>query len=296
MGMVMGINWCRMSPKPDTDRGELLRLIEQQAIAFQGMPYYWATDPVETPDSYHENTRRQYEEQYLASSRALEGLLEFPHCDPDTGTANDDPTLDPSMRVYPITHNTIFPPQWRLQAHRTFLPEQLPGQIAIWKNWITDISEGCHRHYLLDLYLHETTMRLATHCQDLQSVAEGSLSKTAKWVATPDLVAVRKRIASFPIPTIYPAPVVTPLASSEQTINLDEHSRYQFVCSQMDDLISLTRSWDRRAKDDWKVRYYQDHYQTFQQYLDQYQDEWLRSFFTWADTCCSKGFGLFLDY
>lgn len=45
-----------------------------------------------------------------------------------------------------------------------------------------------------------------------------------------------------------------------------------------------------------KLRYYQDYYPTFEQYLDQSNDDWLHEFFDWAERCSSLGFGLFFDY
>src|SRR5262245_35214319 len=107
-----------MTVKGGVDRTDLSRLVEQQATALQGMPCHWSVDPIEEPDSFHDSTRDRFENQYLESSRALGQLLEFPQCDPVTGTSQDHPDLDPCMRIYPITRNSIFPPRMRQQAHR----------------------------------------------------------------------------------------------------------------------------------------------------------------------------------
>jgi hypothetical protein len=292
----VGIDWYRMSPRPDCDQAELTRLVEQQANAFQKMPYFWATDPIETPSTFHDNTRNQHEQQYLSSSKALRDLLIFPQCDPTTDIPTDYPDLESCWRVYPITHNTIFPPKWRMEAHRTFLTQELHEQIVFLKAWTTEVAEGRHENYLLNLYLYETTMFLATHCQQLKGLAEASLSMTAKWANKPDLLTVRKKILALPNPTVHPAPLESALMGSDQLMISRGHSLIASLWKKIEELISLTRSWDSKAKEGWKLHYYQDFYQTFQQYLDQGKDAWLHSFFQWAERCQSLGFGLFLDY
>ena|ERR1051325_10264984 len=126
----MGIDWFRMRPKLTTDQGGLARLIELQAEAFQGLPSMWSTDQLETPESYENETIRRFERQYGDSSRALKQLLDFPVWDSGTDTSNDYPDLAPCWRVYPITHTSIFPPQWRVQAHRTFLADSLQTLVS----------------------------------------------------------------------------------------------------------------------------------------------------------------------
>jgi hypothetical protein len=53
----------------------------------------------------------------------LRELLDFPEYDHETSRPRDHPDLALCWRVYPITHSTIFPPQRRLRAHRTILPD-----------------------------------------------------------------------------------------------------------------------------------------------------------------------------
>src|SRR5262249_1166233 len=118
-----------MAPGQGCDQTELSRLVEQQATALQGMPYDWSVNAIELTPAFHEGTRRQYEQQYLSSSEGLRELLVFPECDPATGIPTGYPDLEPCWRVYPITHNTVFPPRWRRDALRTLLPQELRQQI-----------------------------------------------------------------------------------------------------------------------------------------------------------------------
>ena len=291
----MGIGWFRMRPKRNVVQEELARLIDLQAEAFQNLPSMWSTDHIEPCELHDEQTVRRFERQYGDSSRALQELLEFPVCDPATGTPTDDPDLEFHWRVYPITRREIFPLQWRLQAHRTFLADSLPRQLGQWKDWLTAVRHGSHQSYLLDLYLHETTISLDFLFQELKWEAQDSVSQTGRWATKPKLAAVRDQIFSFQVPDFFPAPLV-PLQRSELAVDLSNHPSYQSISKKVEELIRLTRSWDANVKGTRKLRYYENYYMTFAQFLDQANDKWLHDFLRWVEACCCKEMGLFLDY
>jgi hypothetical protein len=285
----MGIDWARMRPKPGVDDKELSRLIALQAEGIQGTPSFWTSDGVDTDVP---GLCRQYGE----SSEALAALLDFPKREPPDDGPNDFADLTTCWRVYAITHNGIFPPRWRLEAHRTMLAEDLRHQIVKWKQWLTEVKDGYHQEYLLDLYLHDTTILLPVLFQDLKNAARESLTKTGKWASRPDLVEVRNRILAFQVPAIYPAPLLRQAGAPQPFIDLAKHEPYQEITGKVKEVIALTRSWDANVRDNRKCRYYEDYYLTFDQFLEQANGHWLHDFLKWAETCCDKRMGLFLDY
>src|SRR5262245_40643132 len=130
-----------MRPKRSINEAELAPLIALQAEAFQGLPSMWSTDQIEPYDHHEKETVRRLEQQYGDASRALREMLDFPKYHDATDTASDNPDLVVCWRVYPITHNSIFPLQWRVQAHRTFLPDSLEHQLGVWKEWIAAVAQ-----------------------------------------------------------------------------------------------------------------------------------------------------------
>jgi hypothetical protein len=289
----MGIDWSRMRPKAHVREAELNRLIDLQAEAFQALPSMWSTDHIEA-EIYNEEEVKRLERQYGDSSRALAELLDFPTYN-DAIKPNDYPELVPCWRVYPITHNSIFPLKWRAQAHRTYLPDPLRQQLRIWKDWLAAVARGDNLPYLLDLYLYDQCMLINELHADTRAIAEGSLSSTARWATKPELVAARDRILAFQVPALHPAPLHPP-ANTNVTANLAEHEAYQSITQKVRDLVALTRSWDANVKQNRKIRYYEDYYMTFDEFRGQANDKWLHEFLEWAEACCSRDMGLFLDY
>lgn len=291
----MGVDWYRMRPKPGVSTEELSRLIRQQAESFQGMPYYWAADLL-TPDSYYEQARQRYERPYLESSKTLEGLLDFPDYDEEAGRCCDHPDLAPCWRVYPITCNTVFPPQWRLRAYRSFLSDELGLQIEDWTRWLSAVVEGGYGAYLLDLYLHEATKALYSHDQELRRLAEASIPMETTWAIRPALVAARERILATPAPQIAPAPILPP-DDDEPPVDPNDDPRYQGLRQSIGELSTHTRDWNRAVrKQGWRLSWDRDAFAGFDGFLAQARDPWLLNFLGWSQTCGSLGMGLFLDY
>jgi hypothetical protein len=226
----------------------------------------------------------------------LQELLEFAPCDPVTYIPLDYPNLAPCFRVYPITYRDIFPPWLRMRAYRTFQPEELGQQIQIWKSWRAEILEGRHRRYLLDVYLYETTLVLIDHWQYLQGAAQASLSKTTAWAQKPAFLSVRHEILNLPCPELYLAPICVDSAAAEPHFNAADDPRHKAVWEEIEKMIALARAWDSKVKKSWKLRHYRNYYRTFDRFLGLADDPWLVEFLNWANECCARGMGLYLDY
>jgi hypothetical protein len=206
----------------------------------------------------------------------------------------DIPDLSPCWRVYPITHNPIFPPLWRLRAHRTFLPDQLEAQLAEWKDWARQVANGGHEEYVRELHLHVTSDFMRHHWSSLRAAAIASLCPTGSWATKPTLVDVRERIVRLPEPTVSRVRIEP---SEKPSLRRDEfEAQYAVVFEEVKTLIELTRAWDSNVRQNEKLRYYEDYYHLTLGEFRHYGDSWLQEFFGWATRCVQRGFGLYLDY
>lgn len=274
----------------------LLALVEMQAKSFQAMPYFWCTDPIETPETFHQQTRELHEQDYLDTSRQLRECLQFPECDDDAGECTDFPDLAFAFRVGAISGNPVFPPIIRMNALRTFVPDALPEQVNAWKQWCEQVAGGLHVDYLRRLWAYETSMSLNHFGTELRRVASLSRQETANWASRPELTAVRDDILEGPVWEVLPAPVFIPNAESTVQPMVGSDEMFDSIWQAVRDLVQLTREWDRQVKGRWKLRYYEDYYETFEQFLAHAKTDWISEFFAWADRCCSEQMGLFLDY
>lgn len=281
----MGIDWLRMRPQANADAQTLARLVELQAEGFRdGYPDAWKIggEVAAVSDERRLDRQRQYQE----ASQQLRALLEFPPHDPD---------LDLGRRNYAIARNRIFPPCWQVAANRTFLPQALADQLVVWKTWLAEVAAGKHQTYLLQQYLYETTTDLDAYSRELKEAAQTSLTVTAAWAGKPDLVALREQIFAYQAPPIHPAPNFPWPERRNAEVPLD-HSPLLAIQQKLDELVGLTRNWDRRVKGSRKLGYYQNYYCTFAEYVDQATSPDLQEELDWLTACSDRAMGVFLDY
>ena len=79
----------------------------------------------------------------------------------------------------------------------------------------------------------------------------------------------------------------------------EENAQQQYADLQhyKQELVHLTRQWDRRVPGNWKehrYRYY--HLESFETFLDLANEPWIEEFFEWVGRYCEENLGLFLDY
>jgi hypothetical protein len=291
----MGVDWAVMFPNKDANRAELMRLIRQQADAFQAMPSYWDRD-IMTPRSVLDRTKEEHEPLYLTSSRALHGLLEFPEYD-ETGRLPEYPGLAPCWRVYPITESPIFPPQWRLRAFRTFLPDELGAQIEEWRRWLAAVDRGEYRDYLFELYAHEMTKSLFVGWRDLKEHIDAVASETGERAPGESLAALCRSILRHPVPEITPAPIRPYPAMSGGPTGQRRNSQEGVILAQAKEWVANIREWGAAIDDEtWRSGFSEADFPAFDEYLALTHDSWLLDFLAWAETCHSFGMGLALDY
>jgi hypothetical protein len=201
-----------------------------------------------------------------------------------------------AFRVGAINGNPVFPPTIRMNALRTFLPETLPAQVRAWKVWCEEVAGGVHVDFLRRLWAYETTMSLNHFGSELQRVASLSLEETAKWTRRPELTAVRNKILASSVSEVLPAPIYIPNVENTVQPMVESDEMLSSIWKAVRALVQLTRAWDSKVKGRWKLQYYEDYYESFEQFLAHAKSDRLGEFFDWADQCCSERMGLFLDY
>ena len=298
----MGVDYFRCSIKPGTDREHLDSLAQQQAIAFQSNPRWQGqsqacSDFNNVPGWLMEHL---HGERYVTASKALRELLAFPEWNDEEHCAKDFPELIPCMRVYRITYNPVFPPLWRMRAYQTIFPDQLPIQIAKWKEWTEQVTAGEHMDYVRRLHMFHDTDFARYHWGWLRGNACAYDGKEGD--ATFD--QIRREIIMLPEPGVSSVPVD---ASDRKWFERDvvdaekDEQIYPKVLSEIRQLIELTRAWNRHVpKKSWRVTkfgYDGDYYASLDDFKKKtIEDGSLREFYDWADKCVEHGFGFFLDY
>lgn len=291
----MGVDWVRAYIPQDSASVQLERLVEQQAVAFQSMWGWWSQACADYNAVRRALNERLHLTGYRAASDSLRKLLTIPEWDDARNCPTDLPELEACWRVYPITHNPIFPPLWRLRANRTLLPDQLGLQILEWRRWIEQAAGGEHDDYLRELHLFNTSDFMHYHWSYLRGNATASLSEAHRWAKNPDLAEVRDSILRLPEPIVMAARVDP---SDEASADRDG---LVACCQELFDdlavLLDLTRAWNSIVQGNWKLPDYEDDYDlTLDAFKEMTRDPWLLDFLRWAEDCSGRGFALFLEY
>ncbi|WP_036487595.1 hypothetical protein [Myxosarcina sp. GI1] len=290
----MGIDWFRFKLKDNTDISLVKKLIERQAISFQSL-WGWSSN-FDKDKNLYSLLEKIHLQPYIKASKELKSLLEFPEWNEEKGCAEDISDLHSCMRVYPITRWAIFPPLWRVLDCRTYLLEKLEKQLDKWQTWIAEVKNNQHDEYLQEIYLYETLNTFICHLNILQSTAIASLDKNNNWQKNSELQTIRQKILELPQVECIQIRVDPQQPISDKIDNFD--STYRQTFNYLKDVIELTRAWDSKINDGWKVDYYEDrYYLNFEEFKESFFDnDWLEIFFDWVDRCCKYKFGLYLDY
>lgn len=289
----MGIDWLRARLRSDADLGRVEALIEQQAVAFQSI---WTWNAVARIDWVKYDLQSQLHfPSYCAASKSLRECLDFPAWNAERGVAEDMPDLPPSRRTYAITKSDIFPPLWRLRAHRTFPPDALAEQVRSWKEWTKQAAAGEHDGYLRELHLYHASDFCREHWSCLRKMAINSLERNNAWSVKPEFGEVRETIIRLPEPTVSKVRIEPVGPAPMPQAEFD--AAYKTMFEQIKTLIELTRAWDSKVPTNKKLRYYANYYQlTFDAFRAQASSPSLHEFFAWADRCVQNRCVLYLDY
>ncbi len=285
----MGIDYVRMRLKPRIPRARLLALIETQAAAFHACGFSqpaWLK-PYDPPSVSEDDSVFQH---YGAASRTLWSYL-------DVDEWYDGMDFYASFRVYPITHNDIFPIEWQFAAYRTYLPDQLPTQLANWIMYLDAVRQEDYQAYLLRRYVYELSLELSRGWIYLCERAELSRTRTNVWTQKPAFMEIRDIVDRFPPPPLHPAPLWSYWQHKTDCDQSEIEQQYTELEQYKQTLANLTREWDRHVPSRWKQpAYICTHLENFPTFLAQANDSWLEEFCAWVGRCCEENMGLFLHY
>jgi hypothetical protein len=253
----------------------------------ESCPTYWFFDTphLDSEQEGIEGDRRAWEVEYGEASRLLSELLEF-------GMWEKDPQYVSSFRVNAVARWWFVPPQWRCQAFRSVLPDELPDQITAWHDWFAAVRSGGMRRYLAQLYLHEVTMALYGAWHGLQEGASLIRGLTNSWTKREHLQQLLPEIDGLSRPIIAPTPIVIPTGNGDQSIDDTLLAAITRAEADAEATLRLVRRWNRNVKagqtGHWELS-------TFQHLLEEIHDPWIDQFFEWVTRWSAQGYGLFLD-
>jgi hypothetical protein len=234
----MGQDWVRAHLRNDAPLEEVARLVREQARASYDLRGYWESHydfRKEVPPLDDTDAHRRF-------GACFEALVRYVR-DEDRPAGDGPAEL---RRTYQVTRNRVFPPEWRTQATRSFLPRELRAHVRAWRTYIEQLRQGQHRGYLRELFAHDLSLDVVSFWRQLRSRAERARERTNRWAQKPEVVDVRERILSTPEPPFHPAPVWAvwrdaPDAFEPRTIDtyhtLEKSGPY----------AQLLREWNRRV-------------------------------------------------
>ncbi|HHG84764.1 MAG TPA: hypothetical protein ENJ82_08435, partial [Bacteroidetes bacterium] len=283
----MSINWYRFKLRPGTS-GEYAQNVVQQQSDFFRRAFNWPQPGEVITDA----SRKVAVEAYLKASQTL---IQLSHFEGTNGKVDSHP-------VSAIAYNTLLPLEWREAAKRTVLPEALPAQLQLWKDYERDIRLGYYEDYLYQLFLyedynpdeqgyegwHQLLLEFAGKLASSQSSGED-------WAQTKNLRRCREEIGEAPV---LPLSILRPDFGAEaREADLCPATKAAFAefKKETERLMHQILAWNRCVPAVQKLRI-----PTFipaQVRMHQRQTagrEWLQKFFVWADEALAKGEGLLL--
>jgi hypothetical protein len=285
----VGIDWYRMRPRPGAARERLAALVAEQALALLQLPSFWSADLL--PGTPLPEEDPAVLDAYQRSSRELAELLEMPDYPP-----TDIPDLDPRFRVYPIAGCEVFPPQSRLGAYRSFLPDELLAQLGRWRGWLDRVRQGTAEGYLCRLYAYETSLTWWQHATALRHALDGAVKRPD---APSDAAKFREaceRVRACPEMLPLPAPALPPYGPADEPASAEDLALQAQCWKEAGELVALSEAWDAAVEEPWQVRVDRAYYASPEQFRNEANGPWLGEFLNWAQRCCDAGCGLFLDY
>jgi hypothetical protein len=196
------------------------------------------------------------------------------------------------FRTYPITTNELFPPEWRLAAQRTILPDELPSFLMQWQEFITSVQRGWYRPYHFALFCSQVYREVENQWWSLKEAAKDALGRTNAWAVRTEFRDACRKAVDLPEPPIVSMPLwqtwrdrtVYDPATAQKWSELSAFAEY---------LEEHRCAYNAKAKV--RQRFDMERWRGgFGGYLANADDPWLHEFFTWVQRCCEEGMGLYL--
>jgi hypothetical protein len=284
---MMGDDWCRMHIVGNA-RNELVRLIHEGAQAFQRWGAGLSDDlhPLLQNQAESDGERESARRQWLAANEALNRLVEVE-------SHNENTAVPSCHRMSPIGRNDVFPAEWRIEAYRAYLPEEVLDKLKQWQGYISDVKAGAYRGYLFEWYLYATSTGVYDFCTTLRCAAEEARERDNNWAMRLKSTAVIDRIEDSSLkPPVYPAPRWVEWKDRGGHVRHEQDERYAQLEDTITRLLTLQREWNRQVPSNQKLTF---KLRTFETYLNQAHWDHLDSLFNWLTQCMRDGMGLYLS-
>lgn len=307
----MGVDWVRMKLRPGVDPAEVARLSE----ACNRRDVRGWTEGLTDADDGPPWTEPSPEDRRAVNElwQTLKGLLELPpafygdfELQPlDGDTAPDDPAirLAEITRVYVLTHNPVFPPEWRRGAYATFVPDELANRLRRWSEYIGAVRRGEYRGYLSELFL-ALNRRESSHrdaMEELRSALAESFERTNAWTQKEKFLKVREQILADPMLSMADAhppdrvklPEFDP-ARRDEPLDPSTFEAHELLAAAHQRAANLVRAWNRCVPQSRKLSVPRLPYRDFDAFVAWSDDRWLDAFFAWCRHLTERREGLLL--
>jgi hypothetical protein len=278
----MGIHWYRMSLKPNIDRAFAATCVEEQTAYIRNAGWGHYEDLREFVDKPNEELAKEYG----SASSVLESLIVLDDVDLSG-------TFPFSRPVSFIATRQIFPAEWRIEAYRSFLPDQLPAQLDKWESYLMAVRTGSYRSYLFHWYLYEQSRLLRELWDRMQFAVQDSEGLTNAWALKPNFQAVRKEVHELSQPPHFSVPHFAEWQPSDTLDHLQD-SLYVDLSQHRMELMRYVRRWNHvGVPSNRRI----DHYNlmTFDEFMMSAHSQEHDKFFDWLQKCCDYNMGLFIS-
>ncbi|MBC7811241.1 MAG: hypothetical protein H7175_08845, partial [Burkholderiales bacterium] len=199
----MGEDW-RWMRVPPQNLAEIKQLIAEQALSYR----QWGDGFL---DDLHlfvsdmladEDQQRAAFERYSAASQRLRELLIF--LAEDVHRKSGPPAF--IHRASVIGRNYLFPEPMRIATYRTYLPEEVPAQLKLWRDYVFAVRNGKYSGYLFHSYLHRESKNTLEFWNEMQFAIDRARSGTYLSAVRVNESSLPDKVRAIPKPVGYPLP------------------------------------------------------------------------------------------
>lgn len=290
----MGQDWCYMDVAT-SDTVRLKKLVQRQAKKYlinehfpeSFQPFlnlYRQWNHVEIRDLDAQKIRQEY----VQTSIELESLLDIPALKSDLPISEPNSTF----RIGAISGIDIFPAEWRIECYRTYLPDEVPPQLEIWKHYLDAVRRGEYRAYLMQWYLYDEYRNLIEFWQEMRRIVELMAERSNAWVMRLKSTSLIDDIQSLPEPPTFPVPKWNEW--KDITDEPDQHAEiaYKKLLELISVFHSLRKQWNSQVPKTWKMS--TNIQPTFDEFLAIKDHPFPDQLFEWIEVGIKNGKGLYL--
>lgn len=285
----MGVDWIKVKNWDRLHSDRVEELIKQQHDNF---PLFneenEVSDLIGAYISEKEPVKYRDNKKYRIAKEALKIELQLPE---DLYSLE----IQDLFRTMVVSNHTIFPIEWRIEAHSSFSHTRLTEALTKWKEYISDVKDGKHQKYLHEILFYKNQLALDQSNQWLKSNLKKSYELTNAWTKKEKFLIIRDELENnlnldFDLPSI-------PVFDMHQINSSFEENKIQLKeqFKKKEQLVRQLKQWNRVVASKWKIWLPQT------QNMDDFikngiDDDWLSKFFDWCETVIEEKGGLYLWY